>query len=178
MIGQGGERSASIHQDGLVSLTWDHDQPINGATLNGVLQRDRTVALSGVISGRRSPLHGISLRLTATEIGCCRITAQPSAVTSQLCTPAIPLGSPALVEDDSLAYLTLTRERDGYTYVLGAVGHGPKRHQLADRIIAAIHTWDTDRSAAPTIMLYRGAPDTTTRSRRIIKDESHLTITY
>ncbi|WP_116430146.1 methyltransferase, FxLD system [Parafrankia soli] len=178
VIDHEGERTASIHQDSLVTLTWDHDQPINSAVLSGVLYRDRAVALSGVTSGRSSPVDGIWLRLAATEAGCCRIIAQQPAVTSQLCTPAIPVGSPALVDADSLAYLTLTREHDGYTHVLGAIGHGPKRHQLTDRIIAAIHAWDQDRAAAPTITLHRGTPDATTRTRLIIKGENHLTITY
>ncbi|WP_018505007.1 methyltransferase, FxLD system [Parafrankia discariae] len=176
MISGEGERTASIHQDTLVCLVWDHDQPISSAALSGVLHRDRAVAVSGVTLGRNTPVDGIWLRLAATEAGCCRITARGPAVTSQLCTPAIPSGSPALVEEDSLAYLTLTRERYGYAHVLGAIGHGPKRHQLTDRIIAAIHAWDRDRTAAPTITLHRGTPNTT-RTRIITKGENRLTIT-
>lgn len=178
MIGHEGERTASIHQDSLVSLAWDHDQPITSAALSAVLHRDRAVALSGVTSGGNTPVDGIWLRLASTEAGCCRITAQQPAITSALCTPAIPLGSPALVEDGSLAYLTRTRAHDGYTHVLGAIGHGPKRHQLTDRIIAAIHAWDKDRTAAPTITLHRGTPDTATRTRMIVKGENRLTIAY
>ncbi|MEX5712512.1 methyltransferase, FxLD system [Parafrankia sp. FMc6] len=178
MIVHEGERTASIHRDSLVSLVLDHDQPINSAVLSGVLHRGQAVAVSGVTLGRDAPVDGIWLRLAATEAGCCRITAQPSAVTSQLCTPAIPVGSPALVNEDSLAYLTLTPERYGYAHVLGAIGHGPKRHQLTDRIIAAIHAWDQDRAAAPTITLHRSTPDTTTRTRLIIKGANRLTITY
>ncbi|WP_026311601.1 methyltransferase, FxLD system [Parafrankia elaeagni] len=178
MIGYQGEQTAPLYQDDLVSLAWDHDQPITSADLHGILHRDRTVATSGVTSLHSTPVDGIWLRLAATEEGCCRITAQPPAVTSQLCTPAIPLGSPALVDADSLAYLTRTREPDGYSHVLGAVGHGPRRHRLTDRIIDAIHAWDTDRTAAPTITLHRGSPDTTTHTRPITKGDDYLTITY
>lgn len=49
----------------------------------------------------------IWLRLTGTEPGTCRFAAGPDAVESGLCSPAFAYRNPALVEGDSLAYLTL-----------------------------------------------------------------------
>ncbi|WP_018504179.1 class I SAM-dependent methyltransferase [Parafrankia discariae] len=111
MIGQEGQRSAPIHPGDLVAL--HQDQDIDPDVLTGVLARERTVALSGVEVGPYDPFDGIWLRLTATEPGCCRIAANPEAVGSALCTPAIAQRSPAIVDGDSLAYLSLARHHAG-----------------------------------------------------------------
>ncbi|MGW2835390.1 hypothetical protein [Streptomyces sp. NPDC001286] len=72
---------------------------------------------------------GAWLRLSVTERMTCRITASPAAVEAGLHRPSSPALSPALVEGDSIAYLTLERTAEGPEteprFRLGAVGYGP-----------------------------------------------------
>jgi protein-L-isoaspartate(D-aspartate) O-methyltransferase len=157
MIGQDGERSGPIHADDQVSLYWDDDQPIDPNTLSGVLDQPATTVWSGATVGPNESFDGIWLRLTATEPGACRIAAQPAAVESGLCTPAIPARSPTLVEGDSLAYFALRRlpdDGDQRRWELGATGHGPTGARLAERLTDQIRAWGSDRAATPTVISY------------------------
>ncbi|MCK9904185.1 methyltransferase, FxLD system [Frankia sp. Cpl3] len=180
MIGQEGERTAPIHPDALVALHWDQDQNIDPDALTGVLTRTQTIALSGVEVGPYDPFDGIWLRLSVTEPGCCRIAATPEAVKSALCAPVIPQRSPALVEGDSLAYLGLARNHSAPgRHMLRVTGHGPNRHDLADRLIEGIHTWNSDRAAIPTVTAHHGPIDPLNGLPGLIaKPESPLTLTY
>ncbi len=155
MLGQDGERTGHIDTGGHVALCWDADQPIDSAVLRGVLHQPKTTEWSTATVGAEEPFDGIWLRLTATETGTCRIAADPAAVAVGLCTPAIPIRSPALVENNSLAYFTLRREQEGLPrWELGAIGHGPAGADLADRLCEQIHAWDRDRTTQPVITAY------------------------
>jgi len=155
MLGQDGERTAHIDDAGQVSLFWDADQPIDPAALRGVLDQPGAVTWSTVSVGGEEPFDGIWLRLTATEPGTCRVAATRAAVDSGLCTPAIPIRSPALVEDDSLAYLSIRRnQQERSRWILGAIGHGPAGSELASRLNARIQDWGIDRSRQPVITAY------------------------
>lgn len=175
MIGQEGERTAHIDSDGHVSLHWDADQPIDPAALTGVLQHPKAVVWSDVTVGPYDPFDGVWLRMTGTEPGTCRISAQPAALETGLCTPAIASRSPALVEDDSLAYFTLRRLDDDAERrsVLGATGHGAAGQELAERICQEICEWDQDRAAQTLIAAYpAGTPGDELPAGMII-DKSH-----
>ena len=154
MIGQEGEHSGPIDTDGQVTLYWDADQPINLTTLHAVLDQAKTKAWSGVLVGPNESFDGVWLRLTATEP---RIAAEPTAVESGRCTPAIASRSPAIVQENSLAYFTLRRlddDGDKRRWELGAIGHGPHGEQLAETMCETIQLWDHDRSADPVITAY------------------------
>jgi protein-L-isoaspartate(D-aspartate) O-methyltransferase len=112
MIGQQGEKTASIDPAGTVNLYWDEDQAIDLTALAGVLDQPKTETWTDVTVVSEEPFDGIWLRLTGVEPGTCRIEAKPEAVKSGLCTPGMPMRSPALVEDGSLAYFIL-RLQDG-----------------------------------------------------------------
>lgn len=87
------------------------------------------------------PFDHIWLWLTATasaklssagsEPGTCRLDAEDEAVEAGLCRPAFAYRTPAIVEGNSLAYLTKPRPLDEpgpdgqRRYELGATGHGP-----------------------------------------------------
>jgi protein-L-isoaspartate(D-aspartate) O-methyltransferase len=163
MIGQDGERTAPIDKDGQVSLHWDADQPIDPAAIRGALNQPKTSAWSGATIGAGEPFDGVWLRMTGTEPDTCRIAAEPAAVDSGLCTPAVPSLSPAIVQGDSLAYFVQRRLPEEDTrprWELGAIGHGPAGQELADRLCEQIHAWDADRDAEPVITIYpAGTPD-------------------
>jgi protein-L-isoaspartate(D-aspartate) O-methyltransferase len=163
MIGQDGERTAAIDSGGQVALHWDAGQPIDPAALRGILGQPKTAAWSGATVGVNEPFDGVWLRLTSVEPGTCRIAAEPGAVETGLCTPAIPIRSPALVQEGSLAYFTQRRlDEDGprRRWELGATGHGPAGPELADRLCEQIRAWDRDRTTQPIITAYpAGTPD-------------------
>lgn len=177
MIGQDGERTGHIDTDGHIALYWDTDQPIDPATLNGVLAQPKTTVWSGATVGANEPFDGVWLRLTGTEPGTCRIAAEPAAIDAGLCTPAIPSRSPALVEGASLAYFTLRRinqDGAGRRWELGAIGHGSTGPQLAGRLCEQIRAWDCDRTAQPLITAYpAGTPDEELPNGLVI-DKRHI----
>ncbi|MCE7010026.1 methyltransferase, FxLD system [Kibdelosporangium philippinense] len=158
MIGQDNEQSGHIDPDGLVTLYWDADQNVNLDALQGALSKPKTAVWSGVTVGNTEPFDGVWLRMTGAEPSTCRIAVEPAAVDSGLCTPAIPSRSPALVEDDSLAYFTYRRlEHEGNERrsELGAIGQGPSGLQLAQRLCDQISAWDDARTNIPIITAYR-----------------------
>lgn len=179
MLGQEGEHTGHLDTDGHVTVFWDTDQPVDRKALHGVLPRDRATAWSDVTVGGSDSFDGVWLRLTATEPGTCRITAQPAAVTAGLCTPAIPSRSPALIQGDSLAYLALRPHTTGGAqrrWELGSISHGPAGPELAHRIVEQIQAWDQDRTALPAVTAYRtGTP---TDEVPIRKQDSLLVVSY
>ncbi|MEJ3745555.1 methyltransferase, FxLD system [Actinomycetes bacterium KLBMP 9797] len=155
MIGQPGEQSATIDADRLVTLHYDVDQPIDVNALRGVLEREKTSLWAQATVHAEEPFDRIWVRLTAVDDGTVRIQADQRAVAAGLCTPAIPVRSPAIAEGDSLAYFTI-RRLDGTParWQLGAIGHGPAGRQLAQRILDQINIWDHDRTADPQLFAY------------------------
>lgn len=124
---------------------------------------------------------GVWLRLTGTEPGTCRVSAGKPAVESGLCTPAIPVRSPALAHDESLAYLAVRRtEADGVErrWELGAIGHGPNGQALADRLRDQIVEWGHNRTTRPIITARRTTSPNSTRTDHsiIVKPESTLRV--
>ncbi|WP_433264704.1 methyltransferase, FxLD system [Actinosynnema sp. CS-041913] len=159
--GQDGERKARIADD--VDLHFDPDQPIDPETLHGILTQPATTVWSGASVVPMESTDLIWPRLTGVEPGTCRFAATQAAVEARLCAPAFTYSSPALVQGDSLAYLTLRRPAPDATerrFELGATGHGPAGEHLAERLCAGIRAWDHDRTAQPVITAYpAGTPD-------------------
>jgi protein-L-isoaspartate(D-aspartate) O-methyltransferase len=155
MLGQPGEQNATIDPDGLVTLHYDVDQPIDIHALQGTLDREQSVVWSDATVHAEEPFDRIWLHLSAVDDGTVRIQADQKAVTSGLCTPAIPIRTPALAESNSLAYFTIRRTNNTPgRWQLGAIGHGPDGHHLASRIVDQINAWDRDRTADPDLFAY------------------------
>ena len=160
MIGQDWERSAAIDSHD-TSAYWDADQDISPGLLAGVLDGPKTHIDSGITVGPEESLDPIWLRATATDPAVCRISAEPAAVTSGLCTPVIRSRTLALAEGDSIAYLAAQHlEAPEHGARLGAIGHGPNGASLAERLCHHIDTWGADRAAKPSITIY---PDSAPR---------------
>ncbi|MFH5208133.1 methyltransferase, FxLD system [Antrihabitans sp. NCIMB 15449] len=156
MIGQeDGERTEIISADGFVQLVVDADQAITSESLVGVLDQEGVERWSKATIGGGDIFDGIWFRMSATEPGCCRLTAAPEAIQQGLCRPVIAHRNPALADATSVAYLTV-RPRgsgpEGPRFELGAIGHGPSGADLAQRLCSAISDWDLDRTAIPTVV--------------------------
>jgi protein-L-isoaspartate(D-aspartate) O-methyltransferase len=179
MIGQDWERSAAVDSGDLVHLYWDADQDISPGQLSGVLDGPETRLDSGVTVGPEESLDPVWLRATATDPAVCRISAEPAAVTSGLCTPVIRSRTLALAEGDSIAYLTAQRlEAPGHGARLGAIGHGPNGASLAERLCNHIGTWGADRMAKPSITIYPHSAPQTAGVQVIEREHCEMTVAY
>lgn len=156
MIGQDGEHTGRIDPADHVAVYWDADQATDPGALLGALEQPKSTVRSEVTVGPEDPFDGVWLRLATTEPGTCRIAADSIAVETNLCTPAIPVRSPALIQDGSIAYMTLARlDCDEPRWELGAAGHGSHGNILATRICEQVRAWDRDRSAEPGVIATR-----------------------
>jgi protein-L-isoaspartate(D-aspartate) O-methyltransferase len=179
MIGQDGERKAAINTDPAVYIHYDTDQGIDPANLDGILNTPRQDVWSDIPVGTNEPVDGIWLRATATDPAVCRIEASPAAFEAGLCRPVIKNLSPMLVEGDSLAYLAYRRVQDADGQIeLGATGHGPNGHALAERMCGHIRIWNVDRQAKPQLTATARIPRQPVPTGAIVKGESVLTVTY
>jgi protein-L-isoaspartate(D-aspartate) O-methyltransferase len=154
MLGQPGERNATVDPDRLVTIHYDVDQAVDAKALQGVLDRDKTTMWTDATVDANESLDRIWLHLTATHNGTVRIEADQKAVTAGLCTPAISSRSPALVDGNALAYFTIRRTDTVGRWQLGAIGHGPTGRQLAGQIIEQVNNWDHDRATDPKLLAY------------------------
>jgi protein-L-isoaspartate(D-aspartate) O-methyltransferase len=179
MIGQDWERSAAIDSHDLVRLYWDADQDISPGLLSGVLDGPKTRLDSGVTVEPEESLDPIWLRATATDPAVCRISAEPAAVSSGLCTPAIRSRTLSLAEGDSIAYLAAQRlEAPGHGARLGAIGHGPNGAGLAERLCRHIGTWSADRAAKPSITIYPDSAPQAAAAQVIRREHCEMTVVY
>ncbi|MGH3943199.1 MAG: methyltransferase, FxLD system [Pseudonocardiaceae bacterium] len=176
-----GELSAPISDDDTIRLHWDRDQAIDPDALRGVLERPRVMTWSDVTIAGDEPHDGVWLRLTVTDLRVCRINA-PADTPPEVCDPVQPYRSPALVGDDSLAYLASRRREDGDTvwWELGAHGHGPAAAALTECLCNELRAWSVDRDQRkPRLATYpAGTPDSDLHGTVIDKTHSRLVLTY
>ncbi|WP_199512181.1 methyltransferase, FxLD system [Nucisporomicrobium flavum] len=160
MLGQDGEKNTTLDPAKSVTIHYDIDQHVDPSALQGVLARDKSVLWSEVTVHGEEPFDGVWLRLTATHPGTIRIQANQDAVASGLCTPAVAVRSPALVEDGSLAYFTIRRsDHTPGRWQLGATGHRAAGRALAEHIIDQIDAWGTARTVNPELSVYPAGTD-------------------
>jgi protein-L-isoaspartate(D-aspartate) O-methyltransferase len=179
MIGQDWERSAALDSGDLVHLYWDADQDISPDRLSGILDRPRTRIDSGTTVGPMESLDPVWVRATATDPAVCRISAEPAAVTSGLCTPVVKSRTQALAEGDSIAYLAVQRlQAPEPSFRTGAIGHGPNGASLAERLCRHIETWGADRTAKPSITIYPHSAPQTAGAQVIRREHCEMTVVY
>ncbi|MFS8098403.1 methyltransferase, FxLD system [Lentzea alba] len=159
--GQNGEQKGEIADD--VLLYWDPDQSVDLDALQGVLDTPASTVWSGTSIVAMESTDLIWPLVTAVESGTVRFCAGNDAVEAGLANPAFRYSSVALVDGESLAYMTLNNpepDAQDKRWELGAIGHGPAGEQLAERLCTVIRSWGEDRTAQPTIAAYRAStPD-------------------
>jgi protein-L-isoaspartate(D-aspartate) O-methyltransferase len=179
MIGQDWEHSAALDSGDLVHLYWDADQDISPALLSGVLNRPKRHIESGTAVGAMEPLDAIWVRASATDPAACRISAEPAAVTSGLCTPVVKSRTLALAEGGSLAYLAVRRlQAPESGFRAGAIGHGPDGASLAERLCRHIDAWGANRPAKPSITIYPHSAANAAGAQVIKREHCEMTVAY
>ncbi|MGA5121552.1 methyltransferase, FxLD system [Streptomyces pseudogriseolus] len=182
IIGQHGEKTSPLNADDTIRVHYDEDQDVDPNGLAATLQTGKPAleVPSAQRVGGEEPFDGVWLRATAGDDRVCRLEVTPQALTQELLRrPAIPVRSPALVEGDSLAYLTITREGTDAEplFRLGAAAYGPHAEKLARDLVAHIDAWGSDRLAVPR-MTITPAGCASTADHAISKPESRITLTY
>lgn len=157
-----------------------HPEPDTKA-LAAALRTPRTEAWSGVmLAGDESNEH-LDLWLTTALDNLPLMAAEPAARERGLVASASPLGVPTLVDGDSFAYRTVRRTKHPDRFELGALGHGPRGQQVAERLAAEMRTWDREhRGDRAHIEVYpAGTPDDQLPAGRVIdRQHSRVTISW
>ncbi|MFF9863274.1 methyltransferase, FxLD system [Streptomyces tendae] len=182
IIGQTGENTASLNAADTIRLHYDQDQVVDTDALADTLLANKPAGhfLSAQRIGGEETFDGVWLRATAGDDRVCRLEVTPKAVEQDLIPkPGVPGRSPALVKDNSLAYLTVTREGidPERPFRLGAAAYGPRGEELAHDLITHIDAWGAARLAVPQMTV---TPSTTgaARGHVISKPESRITLAY
>ncbi|MFF9451078.1 methyltransferase, FxLD system [Streptomyces althioticus] len=182
IIGQHGEKSSPLNVDDTIRVHYDEDQDVDPDGLAATLQTGKPALKvpSAQRVGGEEPFDGVWLRATAGDDRVCRLEVTTQALEQGLLRrPAIPVRSPALVDGNSLAYLTITREgtHAERPFRLGAAAYGPQAEELARDLVAHIDAWGSDRLAVPR-MTITPAADAAMAGHVISKAESRITLTY
>ncbi|MER0445707.1 methyltransferase, FxLD system [Streptomyces sp. Edi4] len=183
-VGENRVRLAVLHaEEGAeVGLRVDgHPEP-DTAALAKALAMARNEQWSGVTLGGSESNEHLDMWLTTALDNLPLLAAKPGARSRGLVASASPLGIPTLVDGDSFAYRTVRATDQEDRYELGAIGHGPRGQQLAERLVEEIRTWDRDhRGDRAHIEVYpAGTPDDRLPAggRRIERRHSRVTITW
>lgn len=179
LLGEGeGELAGPITADELVTLHWDRDQAVNPDALRGVLDQPRVTTWSGITLGGNESHDELWLRLTVTDQRVCRIKVHAD-VPPEVCDPVPGWWRLALVDGDTLVYLTSRRLDDG-RYELGAIGHGLAAVDLTEYLCDQIRTWAPERDQhTPTLTVYpAGTPDSELAGPAFEKNHSRFVLTY
>ncbi|WNI21598.1 methyltransferase, FxLD system [Streptomyces sp. ITFR-16] len=183
-VGENRVRLAVLHdvEGEQVALRLDgHPEPDTEA-LAKALSMPRSTRWSGVTLGGSESNEHLDLWLTTALDNLPLLAAMPGARSRGLVASVSPLGIPTLVDGGSFAYRTVRATDQEDRYELGAIGHGPRGQQLAERLVEEIQVWDREhRSDRARIEVYpAGAPDDRLPAdgRRIERRHSRVSITW
>ncbi|MFB7512872.1 methyltransferase, FxLD system [Streptomyces sp. NPDC056144] len=181
VLGQDGERTVEL-LDGRVRLHHDQDQVVDAEALAGVFDTPKVEVWSGARVGGEEPFDGIWLRATVGDDVVCRVAVTSEALEAGVRRPVIPIRTPALVVDGSLAYTIVMRQDadSDRSHRMGAVGYGPDGAALAARLVKHIDAWGADRKAVPTMTIYPvdSLVDKPEKGHLIMKSESVVVLAY
>ncbi|WP_037913320.1 methyltransferase, FxLD system [Actinacidiphila yeochonensis] len=182
-VGENRVRLAVLHDvaEEEIGLRLDgHPEPDTEALTEALGMPPETVWSTVTLGGSESAEH-LDLWLTTALDNLPLMAAKPGARKRGLVASASPLGIPTLVDGDSFAYRTVRATDDEDRYELGAIGHGPRGRQLAERLVAEVRTWDREhRGDQARIEVYpAGTPDDRIPAgRRIERRHTRVAITW
>jgi len=158
-VGAPDERLLQLDGDD-VKLRLDGNHLADIEKLRAALAQPRVEAWSGVTAAGDGRFDGLNLWWALHLPEFAVIDAKKTAVERGVVAHAWPLGVPAVVGADSIAYLGLrgvTPDRSTCEY--GVYGHGPNANTLIDRAIQLIRSWDGSSLDARFTAYPAGTPD-------------------
>ncbi|MBV9141134.1 MAG: methyltransferase, FxLD system [Pseudonocardiales bacterium] len=153
------ERNIRLDSDGKLILRVDDGQPADADALRRALGGSSVQLWTGVMvtSQEKGTGFGNLDYWLAEPDGLCRLLIR--SPDHGLVAPALAYGSMALLEGETLAYLTKRPEGEASSYELGVCAYGPASEKLARRTAERIRAWDTGRTLATHIEVYpSGSP--------------------
>ncbi|MGH3930512.1 MAG: methyltransferase, FxLD system [Pseudonocardiaceae bacterium] len=153
------ERNIRLDEDGKLLLRVDDGQPADADALRRALGGTPAQLWTKVMvtSQEKGTGFGDLDYFLAAPDGLCRLLIR--SPDHGLVTPALAYGSMALLDGETLAYLTKRPEGEAGWYELGVCAYGPASEKLASRAAERIRAWDTGRTLATRIEIYpSGAP--------------------
>jgi protein-L-isoaspartate(D-aspartate) O-methyltransferase len=153
------ERNIRLDEDGKLLLRVDDGQPADADALRHALGGTLVRLWTGVMvtSKEKGTGFGNLDYFLAAPDGLCRLLTRSSD--HGLVAPALAYGSMALLDGETLAYLTKRPEGEAAGYELGVCAYGPAGEKLASQAAERIRAWDIGRALATQIEVYPfGAP--------------------
>lgn len=180
MQGQEGEHTIPLDAGGTVTLGYDDDQDIDPINLAGVLDEARSEAWSEVTVAPAESFDGVWLRMASTDPAACLLTVDPAAKALGLIATRTPPRTQALAEAHSIAYFTHHPAATGERRTeLGAIGHGPRGEELAQRLTEHIRAWSQQRDTKPHLTAHRAGMTEPGRAGNVIaKEHIALAVEY
>ncbi|MGH3778250.1 MAG: methyltransferase, FxLD system [Pseudonocardiaceae bacterium] len=153
------ERNIRLDEDGKLILRVDDGQPADvdalRRALGGIPAQLWTRVM--VTSQEKATGFGDLDYFLAAPYGLCRLLIR--SPDHGLVAPALAYGSMALLDGETLAYLTKRPEGEASWYELGVCAYGTAGEKLASRAAEQIRAWDTGRTLTTRIEVYpSGAP--------------------
>lgn len=148
------KRNIRLDEDGKLILRVDDGQPADVDALRRALGGTPAQLWTRVMvtSKEKNTGFGDLDYFLAAPYGLCRLlTRSPD---HGLVVPALAYGSMALLDGETLAYLTKRPEGEASWYELGVCAYGPASEELASRAAERIRAWDTSRTLATQIEVY------------------------
>ena len=177
------DHTVGLHGDDVVLRFDDPDSAVDAEELHVALQTSRVETWSGVYFGGSEPFDGLFLWLATSRSDYCLISRGRSKRARSLVDPASPIGTPALVSEDSFAYLTFRKATtEGDAFEFGAHAYGPQARQFAAALCDHVTAWDRDHRAGPPARIFvypASTPATELPAGRVIpKRHSTVVITW
>lgn len=156
-IADDSRRIVDLNAEGTVRLEIRQDQSLDEPRLTGVLDSPPSRVWTGVGFGASESAEWLWLWLA-----CCldnalsRLSVDPPAMDAGLITPQFGWGTMATTDHGALAYLTMRLASppepapgdhtvtDDRWFEVGIIAHGPRRDDLATRVLDHIRTWNRD----------------------------------
>jgi protein-L-isoaspartate(D-aspartate) O-methyltransferase len=134
-------RTVPLTGDGSVTLEVHQDQDIDPATLDDIFGYPRSEAWTGVALGPREAEGWLFLWLTCTvPNGLFLMPVRRIAIDCGVAAPMFEWGTMAVIDTDSVAYLTSGQRKSGTE--IGVIGHGPRGGELARAVAEQVRVWD------------------------------------
>ncbi|ABD12673.1 protein-L-isoaspartate carboxylmethyltransferase [Frankia casuarinae] len=170
-----------VLREGEITLRFEEGPPTDPGLLEGVFDAPRVEVWSGVTIGRFEPWAGTQMWLATVLPGFCRVVLDRKLDTGLLSPPGSHSAAVAVVDDDTLAYVTTRGAADSVDVELGVHAFGPGASELAEQVAEQLQVWGREhRHSSPQFRVDPAgtADDQLPAGRVIDKKHSRITISW
>ncbi|MFE2869885.1 methyltransferase, FxLD system [Embleya sp. NPDC059259] len=151
MRGEGGHQAQLVVLDsGGVRLRFDDEyNALQPEKLQAAVGTDSVEVWSGAVIGTQELLDTAQMWMATTQPGFCWLSIDPQQP-GKVTLPGTRTSAMAVVDGGNLAYIVTRTAADDAEYVeFGVRAHGPRAHELAERITEQLRVWSHDHRGGP-----------------------------